>query len=276
MYHSHLHQILVDTLKGTIWTRSTKDEDNFRQVVCSSLYSYVSPNNVEIPSTRSGNGDIKIFGRKIELKYASSDKREGLGSFLEDFDLLLNSRIEFCIMAIKLDASKDDKYVHRCVHLPMLPQSGALGTFGNRSIAGSTYKSISVFLSATYPHASTKMKVRVGKGKNATAFLSFEAVTAIARSSFLETHMGVIHVDVIGSREDGLMCFLYKRADNVKLIDVPGGITGQFEIPNNPSPIVIGTTRMVNAVADSQKTVGAGRDAAYSNVQETNVLAIKI
>jgi hypothetical protein len=98
MYQSNLHKILRGALESTKWTRSTKDEDNYRQVLCASLYEKISPNNVEIPSTRSAHGDIKIFGRRIEIKYANNEKVEELVKLLEDFDLLLESKIEFSLV----------------------------------------------------------------------------------------------------------------------------------------------------------------------------------
>lgn len=75
MYNSRMHQVLVESIKNTIWVKSTKNEDNFRQVLCSSLYTHISPSNLSIPSTRSGGGDIEIFGRKIEIKYANAEKK---------------------------------------------------------------------------------------------------------------------------------------------------------------------------------------------------------
>jgi hypothetical protein len=253
LYKSHLHEILIKTLEGTRWTRSTKDEDNFRQVVCSSLYTHISPNNVEIPSTRSGHGDIKIFNRRIELKYASNEKPEQLEAVIEDFELLLESKIEFSIVAIKLDSSAVDNYLHRCIHMPMLAAMGAQPGFGNRAIAGHTYKQISIFLAATYPHAPKAMKLKEGRGKNSTAYLSFESTCAITRFSFLDTPKGLLHVDVIGSKEDGLMCFLFKRADGVQLVDVEANTKNDICIPYAPNPIKIAESRIVNVEAKSQK-----------------------
>ena len=273
MYQSNLHAILVQSLVGTVWTRSTKDEDNFRQVICSSLYSHISPNNVEIPSTRSGHGDIKVFNRKIEIKYASNEKTEDLAGVIEDFELLLESKIEFVIVAIKLDTSAVDNFLHRCIHMPMLSAQNARADFGNKVLRGQNYKQISIFLPATYPHAPQAMTLRTGRGKNSTAYLSIERTFSISRSSFLDTGNGLIHVDVIGSKEDGLICFLYKRADGIELVDTQVPHT-EIQIPYNPNPLVIGTSRIVNAEAKSMKR--NGQQIAYSRIVETSVPCIDI
>lgn len=274
MYQSELHIVLRKTLEKTRWTRSTKDEDNFRQVVCSSLYEFISPNNVEIPSTRSGHGDIKIFGRKIELKYASNEKVETLDAVLEDFDLVLDDKVEFSIVAIRLDPSAADNHLHRAVKIPMLAKTGALAIFGDHGVAPNTYKGISIFLSATFPHAPKAITMKSGKGKNATSYLSFENSSAIARSSFMETTRGIIHVDVIGCKEDGLIIFLYKKAHNVRLEDVDPGAVANIEIPYAPLPLKIASIRLVNASCVQQKFVG--NPALELSSVESNVYCFKI
>ena len=125
MYRSELHSILVNTLERAKWTRSTRDEDNFRQVICLHLYERISPNNTEIPSTRSGAGDIRIFGRKIELKYVSHEKRDKLDTILADLDLLIESKVEFCIVAIRFAVDHRDGDLVRAVDLPLLKNTGA-------------------------------------------------------------------------------------------------------------------------------------------------------
>ncbi|WP_114145650.1 hypothetical protein [Vibrio sp. L85] len=220
MYRSELHDILKESLEKTKWTRSTKDEDNYRQVLCSALYNYISPNNVEIPSTRSAHGDIKIFGRRIELKYANNDKVEKLESFLNDFDLLLDDKIEFSIMAIRTDVVHTDNFLHNCVRTPMLKPSGANNQFcmHQSNLSGKAkvskkyeYKGPSVFLPAVYPHEIRNLTIREGQGRKSTAYLSFENINAIDRSSIIQIDENYIHCDVIGSREDGFIAFLYKK-----------------------------------------------------------------
>jgi len=252
MYQSELHKVLRKALENTKWTRSTKDEDNFRQVVCSSLYEFISPNNVEIPSTRSGHGDIKVFGRKIELKYASNEKVETIEEVLADFDLLLEDKIEFSIVAIRLDVSSVDNYVHRAVKLPMLRKTGAAATFADHDLGPHTYCGVSIFLAATFQHAPKAITMKIGKGKNATAYLSFETATAIFRSSFLETPNGIVHVDVIGCKEDGLVIFLYKKAHHLNLKDTPN-TAFSIDIPYAPAALTIATGRIVDAYSQIQK-----------------------
>lgn len=255
MYKSSLHDIILKTMEATTWTRSTKDEDNFRQIICSSLYNHISPSNVEIPSTRSGHGDIKIFGRKIELKYASNEKREQLKDIIDDFSLLLESKIEFSIVSIKLDVSPTDNFLHRCIHMPMLAKTGSPPSFGDLEDNENTYKQISIFLAATYPHAVTTVTLREGKGKNSTAYLSFETTSSISRSSFLELPECLIHIDVVGSKEDGLVSFIFKRANNLVLEDIEGTEV-DICIPYEPNPIFIAKSRSVNAYSKSKKSSG--------------------
>jgi hypothetical protein len=252
MYKSELHRIFVEVLKGTVWTRSTKDEDNFRQVVCASLYKHISENNVEIPSTRSGHGDIKIFNRRIELKYASNEKQETLDSIVEDFELLLDTKIEFLIVAMKLDPGVLENHLHRCVHFPKLKQEGELATFGRKTHDGIEYRHISIFLAATYPHAPTVITETPGKGNKSSSYLSFECAHCVSRSSFLSTPKGLIHVDVIGSREDGLICFLFKRADYITLVKNPITQVVPIEIPYVP-PITIAEYAPVDVWSKSRK-----------------------
>ena len=274
MYLSELHTVFRKTLENTRWTRSTKDEDNFRQVVCSALYEFISPNNVEIPSTRSGHGDIRIFGRKIELKYASNEKVESLDAVLEDFDLVLEDKIEFSIVAIRLDATSTDNHLHRAVKLPMLAKAGAGTNFGDHGTTPNVYKGISIFLAATFPHAPKPITMKTGKGKNATSYLSFENAPAITRSSFMETPRGLVHVDAIGCKEDGLIIFLYKKAHHIKLEDVAEAALSSIEIPYAPVPIKIASVRLVNAFSERKKF--AGNLALELCLQENNVPCYKI
>lgn len=242
MYQSDLHQILREALDSTKWTRSTKDEDNYRQVLCASLYRRISPNNVEIPSTRSAHGDIRIFGRRIEIKYANSQKIEVLDKVLEDFDLLLEAKIEFALVALRLDVTQTDSYLHNCIRLPMLKARGGAEDFAAHSFNGSSYTGVGIFLPGTYPHVPKPLTLRVGKGKNSTTYLTFESSSSIDRSAVLKIGNNLIHVDVIGSREDGFIAFLFKRMDGFELIyhQTPDRL---IEIPYAPNPITLARCR---------------------------------
>lgn len=273
MYKSELHKIFIEVLNGTVWTRSTKDEDNFRQVVCASLYKHISENNVEIPSTRSGHGDIKIFNRKVELKYASNEKQEKLDSIIEDFELLLEAKIEFLIVAMKLDPAPIEDHLHRCVHFPKLKQSGEDADFGRKVFNSSFYRTISIFLAATHPHEPIKITETPGQGNKSSSYISFENCHSISRSSFLKTPSGHIHVDVIGSREDGLICYLFKRADNIVFVEDPIIKEASIEIPYDP-PIRIAGCKHVDVWSRSRKKAGVQH---VSNVLlESNVPLINI
>jgi hypothetical protein len=220
MYSSRLHAILKECIGDVTWTRSTRDEDNFRQVLCSALYKHIAPDNVQIPSTRSGGGDLVVFGRKLELKYASNEKPEHLArSVIRDFERLMEAKIEFSLLSVRLDPGPEDEFLHSVLHMPMLSTKNPKPGFGIRPIGNRPYMFISIFLSATYPHEVTPITPRDKQGKNSTAYISLEKAAAISRSSFLRTPVGLVHVDVIGSKEDGLLSFLFKRADCVTLAE---------------------------------------------------------
>lgn len=262
MYRSELHDILKESLIKTKWTRSTKDEDNYRQVLCSALYDYISPNNVEIPSTRSAHGDIKIFGRKIEIKYANNEKIEKLEDFLGDFDLLLDDKIEFSIIAIRTDVVHTDNFLHNCVRLPMLKKGGGMQGLCQHISQSSgkarlskqyKYNGPSVFLPAVYSHKVIGLKTRVGKGKNSTAYLSFENINAIERSSIIYVEGNYIHCDVIGSREDGFIAFLYKKMKGLK---IDKKFIGNITIEYKPDNIELASKYIANVKINSQNPLG--------------------
>ena len=245
MYRSELHSILVRALDRSKWTRSTKDEDNFRQVLCSHLYEDISPNNTEIPSTRSGAGDIRIFGRKIELKYVNSDKRDGLDTILADIDLLLESKVEFCIVALRLDAEHKDSHLVHTVGLPLLRGKGTVAPIAIHT--PHNYYGPGIFLPACFPHEIKRISITEGGvTKKTNSYLSLEQVQNIERSCFLKIGSNDLHVDVIGSREDGLLIFLYKRADGVTFQQAVAPQNIQF--PYDPAAIVIGSIERVDVL----------------------------
>ena len=246
MYQSELHTILVRALDRAKWTRSTRDEDNFRQVVCSQLYVDISPNNTEIPSTRSGAGDIKIFGRKIELKYINPEKRDKLDTILADLDLLLESKVEFCIVALRFDSDHKDNHLVRTVDLPLLAAAGAVSPIAQH-VPGNYYGP-GVFLPACYPHAVVRPSITEGgKPKKTNSYLSVEHTQNIERSSFLKVGPNNLHVDVIGSREDGLLILLYKRADEITFdVKIPAQ---DISVPYAPAPLRLASIERVDARA---------------------------
>lgn len=252
LYSSRLHAILKECIGDVTWTRSTRDEDNFRQVLCSALYKHIAPDNIQIPSTRSGGGDLVVFGRKLELKYASNEKPEHLTrSVIRDFERLMEDKIEFSLLSVRLDPGPEDEFLHNVLHMPMLSNKSPKPGFGIRLIDSHPYMCISIFLSATYPHEVRPITPRDKQGKNSTAYLSLEKAAAISRSSFLRTPRGLVHVDVIGSKEDGLLSFLFKRADCATLaekITPPRNIL----IPGR-NPIKISQLSLVDAFVYTQK-----------------------
>lgn len=249
MYRSELHSILVHALEDAKWTRSTRDEDNFRQVICSHLYKSISPNNTEIPSTRSGAGDIRIFGRKIELKYVNAEKRDKLDTILADLDQLIDSKVEFCIVAIRFTAEHKDSHLVRAVDLPLLASSGV-----NAPVADHpphNYYGPGIFLPACHIHSINRISVTTdGKTKKTNSYISVEHVHNIERSSFIAIGSHRLHVDVIGSKEDGLLTFLYKRADEVDLevLQAPQDIN----VPYTPNPLRLASIERVKVFTNPQ------------------------
>lgn len=252
MYRSELHRILVAALEQSKWTRSTRDEDNFRQVICSHLYNDISPNNTEIPSTRSGAGDIRIFGRKIELKYVNPEKRDKLDWILADIDLLLESKVEFCIVALRFDAEHQDGHLVRSVDLPLLANKNATAPIAPHGVQN--YYGPGIFLPACYPHEIKRISVMIdGKSKRTNSYLSVERTQNMERSSFVKIGANYLHVDVIGAREDGLLMLLYKRADDIRFESI---IPAQdIFVPYQPAPLKIGSIERV-AVWSAPKLTG--------------------
>lgn len=251
MFYSKLHSTLKECLGDITWTRSTRDEDNFRQVLCSALYKHIAPDNIQIPSTRSGGGDLVVFGRKIELKYASNEKPEHLSaSLIRDFERLMKASIEFFLFSVRLDPCPEDEFVHQVLAMPMLNATKYKHGFGSRKIDQHSYMYISILLAAVYPHEVRPISPK-NQPKNATGYMSFESAGAISRSSFLKTPLGLIHVDVVGSKEDGLLSFLFKRADCASLVTKANSHRDIF-IPHS-LPIKIGECELVDAFAQTRK-----------------------
>lgn len=243
MYRSELHSILVRSLDRAKWTRSTRDEDNFRQVICSHLYEHISPNNTEIPSTRSGAGDIRIFGRKIELKYVNSEKRDGLDSILADIDLLLEKKVEFCIVALRLDVETRDNHLVHTVGIPLLRARSAVAPIANHP--PHNYYGPGIFLPACFTHENRRITVTEGGVSHRTnSYLSLESAHNLERSCFLQLADCDLHVDVIGSREDGLLILLYKRADDITFETTVAA--SDILVPYDPAPIRIASISRVN------------------------------
>lgn len=249
MYCSELHSILVKVLDLAKWTRSTRDEDNFRQVICSHLYSFISPNNTEIPSTRSGAGDIRVFGRKIELKYVNAEKRDKLDTILADLDLLIESKVEFCIVAIRFSAEHKDNHLVRAVDLPLLPSGGATVPIANHS--PHNYYGPGIFLPACYPHAVQRISItESGSTKKTNSYLSVEGVHNIERSSFIAIGSNFLHVDVIGSKEDGLLTLLYKRADFLSVKSISPAV--DIDVPYASGALKLATVERVEVSSAPQ------------------------
>lgn len=267
MYRSELHSILLQALEEAKWTRSTRDEDNFRQVICSHLYKNISPNNTEIPSTRSGSGDIRIFGRKIELKYVNAEKRDKLDSILADIDLLIESKVEFCIVAIRFTIDHKDSHLVRAVDLPLLASNGAIEPIADHP--PHNYYGPGVFLPACYIHDINRISItEAGSSKKTNSYISVEHVHNIERSCFLGIGNHTLHVDVIGSKEDGLLTFLYKRADDVTMQVVNSA--QDITVTYTPAALKLASIERVNVLTkpklQGRKVLKIEEDVALFNI----------
>ncbi|MFQ2777202.1 hypothetical protein ACK3ZO_00195 [Aeromonas caviae] len=246
MYQSELHSILIKALEQAKWTRSTRAEDNFRQVICSHLYDSISPNNTEIPSTRSGGGDIRIFGRKIELKYVNTEKRDKLDIILADLDSLIESKVEFCIVAIRFTNDHKDNHLVRAIELPLLPSTNATSPIANHS--PHNYYGPGIFLPACYTHEIKRISITTnGNNKRTNSYISVEHVQNIERSCFISIGEHTLHVDVIGSKEDGLLTLLYKRADQITIDTI--STVKKILVPYIPSPLEVASIKRVNILS---------------------------
>lgn len=255
MYRSELHSILIQALNKAKWTRSTREEDNFRQVICSHLYESISPNNTEIPSTRSGGGDILIFGRKIELKYVNSEKRDKLDTILADIDYLLESKVEFCIVAIRFTADHKDSHLVRAIDLPLLSSNNATAPIADHQPHG--YYGPGIFFPACYIHAIDRISIteydvvsKTRKTKKTNSYISVEHAHNVERSCFIKIGQHLLHVDVIGSKEDGLLTLLYKRADQITLTTVQP--SQDIHVPYVPNSLRLASIERIDVSAKPQ------------------------
>lgn len=137
--------------------------------------------------------------------------------FFDDFEDLLSHKVDFCLLSINTTPSKSGNYFNTFISIPSI--SWKLPNINDlyRKLDNAYYSICGVFLPATYTHKIKSINTRVGKGKNITSYLSFEMNTSLIRSSFIKFEDTIIHVDVIGSKEDGSICYLYKRADGLRI-----------------------------------------------------------
>ena len=263
MYKSHLHDILTTALHNAKWIRSTADEDDFRQVLCSTLYEDINPSNVEIPSTRSGGGDIKIFGRKIEIKFATREKKVKLTHILADFDDLLSNKVHFCIVACRLGTDPGESFIHAVFPSPMLAKdANSADPLRGLKVGEGNYVASSIFVSASHFQKVEVIDGKTGKGKNATGYQSFESAPAIEKSAFLLIGTHVVHVDVVGTPEDGFLAYLFKNCVDIHFEDLPGENESTLEVETDKGRFPVATMRYVKAIAKSKK----GRDVCLEEI----------
>ncbi|WP_157511008.1 hypothetical protein [Frateuria sp. Soil773] len=162
---------------------------------------------------------------------------------MADIDLLLESKVEFCIVALRFDSEHKDTHLVRTVDIPLLSANGAAAPIAQH--APHNYYGPGIFLPACYPHAISRVSItESGKSKKTNSYLSVEQAHNLERSCFLRVGANNLHVDVIGSREDGLLILLYKRADDVTF-DTKVGLQS-IEVPYAPAPLQLATLERVD------------------------------
>ena len=239
----------------------------------------MSPSEVEIPSTRSGKGDILIFDHRIELKYANIEKPEKLDSILGDVELLLQSKISFFILGVRSDRESYSKHIHRYINLPKVRKKDAELGVGVQNLDGKSYNSLGLFLPAAFTHELQDITERDpddpgGQGNRSSSYMSFEAAHSISRSCFIDTAFGLLHVDVIGSYEDGMICMLFKRADSIDIVQRAIRNSYDIVIPYEPTPFHIAVLELVDAKARSKK--GSASVRALDELVESGIPLIRI
>lgn len=169
-----------------------------------------------------------------------------------------------------------DEFVHNCIRMPMLRAAGGDPTFANHACGNISYSGPGIFLPATYPHAPRPVTLRVGRGKNSTAYLTFERSSAIERSTIIEVQSSLIHCDVIGSREDGFLAYLFKRMDGFELI-AHQGTERIVQIDYQPNPIVLARCRTADVHPIENKYIAApGTNLARRQAVESGVTVYAI
>lgn len=220
MYKSRIQSNLIEALENLLTTRLRKGEDNFRQILGNGM------DNIYIPSTYSGEGDIDIYGRKIEIKFCHTLKRYkkknekiSINEIEKDFNSLLNREAQFFLITFCIGANLSDRHPENFISFKDVKSADSVNFKFNDTKNGVqyNYKLGSIFLSATRWHDSESIRDDKSRtSKTAKCYFDFESINSIERSSFLEVHQDIfIHTTVIGSIEDGVLCFLFCHADDI-------------------------------------------------------------
>ena len=220
MYKSIIQSNLIEAIENLLTTRLEKGEDNFRQILGKEM------ENIYIPSTSSGAGDININDRKIEIKfccthgeYKKTSEKISINEIEKDFNSLLKREAQFFLIAFRIGTNLSDRHPENFINFKDMKSADSVN-FKFDDIKNGVqynYKLGSIFLSATRWHDSESIRDdKSHTAKTAKCYFDFESINSIERSSLLEVHQDIfIHTTVIGSIEDGVLCFLFCHADDI-------------------------------------------------------------
>lgn len=143
------------------------------------------------------------------------------------------------------DSEHKDTHLVRTVELPLLKGRGAVAPIANRT--PHNYYGPGILLPACYLQKPKRISLtEAGKSKKTNSYILLEQAQNYERSCFLRIGGHDLHVDVIGSRQDGLLTFLYKRADDMTL-EVCTAVRA-IVVPYEPSAIKIGDIERGNVL----------------------------
>ena len=220
MYKSRIQSNLIEALEEILAIRFEKGEDNFRQILGNKM------DNIYIPSTHSGEGDINIYDRKIEIKfccttgeYKETSEKISINEIEKDFESLLKRETRFFVITFRIGTNLSDRHPENFIRFKDMKRADSVNFKFNDTRNGVqyNYKLGSIFLSATRWHDSESIRDdKSHTAKTAKCYFDFESINSIERSSLLEVHQDIfIHTTVIGSIEDGVLCFLFCHADDI-------------------------------------------------------------
>ena len=201
MYKSRIQSNLIEALEEILAIRFEKGEDNFRQILGNKM------DNIYIPSTRSGEGDINTYDRKILINEIE-----------KDFESLLKRETQFFLITFRIGTNLSDRHPENFIRFKDMKSADSVNFKFNDTINGVqyNYKLGSIFLSATRWHDSESIRDdKSHTAKTAKCYFDFESINSIERSSLLEVHQDIfLHTTGFGSIVDGGLCFLFCRAED--------------------------------------------------------------
>ena len=222
MFNTYLHSIIKKSLENFIFINEKSNEDDFRSSFIIELNKHLPNVDMITPSTRSADGDIKILNKKIELKFKNFTSKNlvPMGEVIEDFDSVIQGETDFFIIAFQFKYKEPHSTnFHKYINFHELKNTysgnGTKYTYRKekKSIG---YKAYSIFLGGCFIEEPSLVKLDSSKKNGVNSYVSFEHMSNIRKEYFLAVRDDVyIHTNVIGSPEDGIIYFLYSRAEGI-------------------------------------------------------------